>query len=183
MKRIVVIGPESTGKSTLCRQLATHYNTVWCREYAREYLLEKGMNYSYDDLAKIAQGQIKLEEGCAADAKNNLYFIDTDMYVMKVWYEVAFNNCPTWILKRLARTHCDLYLLCDVDLPWVKDELREYPDLGMRQRLFKMYKDVMINSGVRWVQISGADEQRLQVAVDSIENLCLSPSSTRFSRD
>ncbi len=170
MKRIVIIGPESTGKSTLCQQLAAHYYTVWCPEFAREYLLEKGMNYTYDDLAKIAQGQIKLEEIGDAEVKNNFYFIDTDMYVMKVWYEVAFNNCPTWILKKIARTHCDLYLLCDVDLPWIKDELREYPNLAMRQKLFKMYKDIMINSGVRWVQISGANAQRLQMAVKSIND-------------
>jgi NadR type nicotinamide-nucleotide adenylyltransferase len=180
MKRIVIIGPESTGKSTLCRQLAAHYDTVWCAEFAREYLLEHGMNYTYDDLAKIAQGQIKLEEMCAAEVKNNFYFIDTDMYVMKVWHEVAFTNCPTWILKKIARTHCDLYLLCDVDLPWIKDELREYPNLAMRQKLFKMYKDIMINSGVPWVEISGANEQRVQMALSSINHLTPGPSPSEM---
>ncbi|MDB5208329.1 MAG: ATP-binding protein [Flavisolibacter sp.] len=134
------------------------------------------MAYTYNDLDNIAHGQIKLEAKLAAEAKNDLYFIDTDMYVMKVWYEVAFGACPTWILKAIARTHCDLYLLCNIDLPWTKDELREYPDLTMRQKLFKMYKDIMINSGVRWVEISGANEERLQMAVSSINAVYKSES-------
>ena len=121
MRQIVIIGPESTGKSTLCSQLAEHYKTVWCPEFAREYLLEKGMNYSYDDLLNIAHGQLELEDVMLAEAKNGLYFIDTDMYVMKVWCEVAFENCHTWILKQIAKRKYDLYLLCSVDLPWQKD--------------------------------------------------------------
>lgn len=169
MKRIVIIGPESTGKSTLCQQLAVHYSTVWCPEFARKYLLERGINYTCDDLDNIARGQIELEHTMEAEAKNGFYFIDTDMYVMKVWHEVAFETCPTWILKQIARTHYDLYLLCNTDLPWAKDELREYPDLSTRQKLFKMYKDIVINSGVDWVEINGTDAQRMQMAVNSID--------------
>lgn len=170
IKRIVVTGPESTGKSTLCRQLAAHYGTVWCPEFARDYLAEKGMNYTYADLTHIAQGQIALEETVAAEAKNGLYFIDTDLYVMKVWHEVAFGACPTWILKEIVRRPYDLYLLCNTDLPWTKDELREYPDIAIRQKLFKTYKDVLINSGTSWTEISGTDAQRLQIAVSSINS-------------
>jgi NadR type nicotinamide-nucleotide adenylyltransferase len=171
MNRIVIIGPESTGKSTLCKQLASHYNTVWCPEFAREYLLEKGTQYTYEDLANIAHGQIELEATLEREAKNGFYFIDTDMYVMKVWHEVAFHNCPTWVLKKIAGTHYDLFLLCNTDLPWTKDELREYPDLTIRRKLFKMYKDIMINSGTRWAEISGTDAQRLQIAVSIIDTI------------
>lgn len=165
MKKIVIVGPESTGKSTLCSQLAEHYKTVWCPEFAREYLLEKGTDYSYADLLNIAHGQLELEDTMAAEATNGFYFIDTDMYVMKVWCEVAFLNCHTYILKQIAARQYDMYLLCDVDLPWVKDELREYPDFAVRKRLFKMYKDLAINSGTKWAVISGTDTQRLQTAV------------------
>jgi NadR type nicotinamide-nucleotide adenylyltransferase len=177
MKRILITGPESTGKSTLCKELAAHYDTVWCPEFAREYLLKKGTNYRYQDLANIAHGQIELEEKMQAEAKNGFYFIDTDMYVMKVWHEVAFHNCPTWILKKIAQTHYDLYLLCNTDLPWIKDELREYPDLAARQKLFKMYKDIMINSGTPWVEIRGTDAQRLQIAISTIDSIYKSKSS------
>ena len=171
MKRIVIIGPESTGKSTLCKQLAEHYDTVWCAEYAREYLLKKGMNYVYEDLTAIALGQIELEIRQEAEARNNIYFIDTDMYVMKVWHEVAFGKCPSWILKTIARTRNELYLLCNTDLPWTKDDLREYPDPGFRQKLFKMYKDIVINSGVQWAEISGTNEQRLETAVKAVDSI------------
>ncbi len=171
MKRIVIIGPESTGKSTLCSQLAQHYKTVWCPEYARSYLTEKGMNYSYDDLSTIAKGQLHLQAETEAEARNGLYFIDTDMYVMKVWHEVAFGACPTWILKTIAKTGFDLYLLCNTDLPWAKDNLREYPDLRMRQKLFNMYKDIVINSRTAWAVVSGNDDRRLQSAVTAVDAL------------
>lgn len=171
MKRIVIIGPESAGKSTLCRDLAAHYNTVWCPEYAREYLLQAGTDYSYEDLTAIAKGQLALEAAVINSAEGELLFIDTDLYVMKVWYEVAFQHCPTWILKHLAKKGPDLYLLCNTDLPWTKDSLREYPDLAMRQRLFNMYKDIMLNSGVPWAEITGKEGQRLQKAIAAVDNL------------
>lgn len=171
MKKIVVIGPESTGKSTICRQLAEHYKTAWCPEFAREYLMTNGVNYSYDDLLNIAHGQIKLEADLLTTAKNNLYFIDTDMYVMKVWCETAFENCHTWILKQIASCRYDLFLLCNTDLPWQPDELREYPDPVFRKRLFTVYKDLMINSGSAWAEISGTDSERLQMAVSVIDTV------------
>ncbi len=173
MKKIVVIGPESTGKSTLCEQLAAHYKTIWCPEFAREYLLQNGMDYTYDDLLKIAMGQLELENALLSEAKNNLYFIDTDMYVMKVWCEVAFAACHPWILKQIANRYYDLYFLCNVDLPWVPDELREYPDLPVREKLYKMYKDIMVNSNGKWVEISGSPAERLQTAISVIDSLSL----------
>ena len=171
MKKIVIIGPESTGKSTLCTQLAEHYQTVWCPEYAREYLKEIQGNYSYADLLNIAHGQQELEDVMLTQARNGLYFIDTDMYVMKVWCEAVFENCYTWILKQIAMQQYDLYFLCNVDLPWVKDELREYPDLETRKKLFKMYKDILVNQKTKWAEISGTDTQRLQMAVSIIDTV------------
>ena len=171
MKKIVIIGPESTGKSTLSSQLAEHYKTVWCPEFAREYLLEKGMNYTFEDLLNIAHGQLELEDSMLTQAKNGFYFIDTDMYVMKVWCEVAFQNCHTWILKQAAQRKYDLFLLCCTDLPWKPDELREYPDHRFREKLFKMYKDIVINSNSMWSEISGTDTQRLQTAIGIIDTI------------
>lgn len=169
MKKIVVIGPESTGKSTLCTQLAEHYKTVWCPEFAREYLKEIQGNYTYADLLNIAHGQLELEEVMLTQAKNGLYFIDTDMYVMKVWCEVAFEQCHTWILKQIAAKQYDLYFLCDADLPWVQDGLREYPDPAIRKRLVKIYKDILINNSAPWAMINGTDMQRLQTAISIID--------------
>ncbi|HMP87665.1 MAG TPA: ATP-binding protein, partial [Lacibacter sp.] len=108
LRKIVILGPESTGKSTLCEQLAAHYQTLWCPEYAREYLLKHGTNYSFEDLLNIAKGQLQLEDSYTAQlsqrptVSGQLLFIDTDMYVMKVWCEFVFNDCHRWILDRIA---------------------------------------------------------------------------------
>lgn len=169
IKKIVIIGPESTGKSTLCHQLAQHYQTVWCPEFAREYLLREGLKYTYDDLLKIAKGQLALEEKILKEANNGLYFIDTNQYVMKVWCEMAFGKCHDWILKQAAFMKYDYYLLCNTDLAWEEDELREYPDLEFREILFKMYKDLLINNGTPWAIISGQQNERLQMAVGYID--------------
>jgi NadR type nicotinamide-nucleotide adenylyltransferase len=171
MRKIVIIGPESTGKSTLCSQLAEHYKTCWCPEFAREYLKETGGKYSFHDLLNIAHGQLELEDTMLTQAKNGFYFIDTDMYVMKVWCEVVFETCHTWILKQIALRKYDLFFLCDVDLPWVKDDLREYPDLEFRKKLFKMYKDLMVTQKTKWAEISGSHVQRLQTAISIIDTV------------
>lgn len=184
LKKIVIIGPESTGKSTLSQQLATHYNTLWCPEYAREYLLKNGMNYTYEDLLTIAKGQIELEEehilmtndrwpvtGQRLTNNDQLLFIDTNMYVMKVWCEFVFEKCHRYILDQIEKRQYNLYLLCNIDLPWIKDELREYPELELRQKLYKIYKDIMTSQPVPWVEISGNYEERLQKSIQSIDQL------------
>lgn len=183
LKKIVVIGPESTGKSTLCSQLAEHYKTLWCREYAREYLETNGMDYTYEDLLTISKGQIALEEAMSHELKatsegssqlaanSSKLFIDTDMYVMKVWCEFVFGKCHSWILNQAASRQYDLYLLCNVDLPWIKDELREYPDLETRDKLYHFYKDIMVNQQVPWVDIAGSYEERLKIAVNSVDRM------------
>lgn len=187
MKKIVVIGPESTGKSTLCEKLAAHYQTSWCPEYAREYLLAHGTDYTYDNLLEIAKGQVALEEKYTKEieakeidhanahsplATNHSYlFIDTDMYVMEVWCKFVFGKTHSWILNQILQRKYDLYLLCNVDLPWVKDELREYPDLERREKLYNIYKEIMLHQSVPWIDISGNYDERLQKAIDAVEKL------------
>jgi NadR type nicotinamide-nucleotide adenylyltransferase len=164
-KKIVVTGPESTGKSTLCEQLATHYKTGWVPEYARQYLLALGRPYQYDDLLIIARGQLEQEDRITASLKTPLVFIDTDMYVMKVWCEFVFGKCHSFILDQIVKRKYDAYLLCNTDLPWVADELREYPDLESRERLYYNYKDLMINQSVAWIDIRGDYDARLNKAM------------------
>lgn len=171
IKKFVVIGPESTGKSTLCSQLADYYKTSWVPEYAREFLEKNGINYSYNDLLTIAKGQINLEDRIEANIlekselqTSNILFIDTDMYVMKVWCEFVFNKCHNWILNRIAERSYDGYLLCNTDLPWVKDDLREYPDVGTRNKLYYYYKDLLVNQSVPWTDISGGYDERFEKA-------------------
>jgi NadR type nicotinamide-nucleotide adenylyltransferase len=183
LKKIVAIGPESTGKSSLCKELAEYYRTIWCPEYAREYLTVHGMNYTYEDLLTIAKGQIELEEKYTQLAIGNrqsdpnlithhsLLFIDTDMYVMKVWCEFVFGKCHQFIVDQIGKRKYDLYLLCDIDLPWAFDELREYPEPGPRQQLYEIYKSIMQNQSTPWIEINGNYEQRVQEAIKAVNNL------------
>ena len=178
--KIVVIGPESTGKSSLCEELAQHYQTEWCPEFAREWLLTNNKQYDYNDLLTIAKGQVALEDEYGESLlhsnseKNKLpLFIDTDMYVMKVWCEFVFSQCHSFILDQIAARKYELYLLCNTDLPWVKDELREYPDLETRQHLYHMYRDIMVNQSTKWVDISGDYNERLQKAIAAVDKLLL----------
>jgi NadR type nicotinamide-nucleotide adenylyltransferase len=184
ISKVVAIGPESTGKSTLCESLAQHYHAVWCPEYAREYLLAHGRQYSFDDLLTIAKGQLALEkdsvnqaiEQWKANGKKTtkpLLFVDTDMYVMKVWCEYVFGKCHQFILDKIVESSCDLYLLCNTDLPWVKDELREYPDLQSRKELYNVYKDLLINQTVKWVDVKGDYKQRLKTAIASVQEVII----------
>ena len=93
------------------------------------------------------------------------------MYVMKVWSEYVFGTCPTFILDEINKRHYDLYLLCKPDIPWVKDELREYPDEKPRQELFQIYKDILINQNTPWGIVSGAGDQRTQNAIQLIDKI------------
>ncbi|TAH07573.1 MAG: ATPase [Sphingobacteriia bacterium] len=169
VKKIVIIGPESTGKSTLCEQLAQHYKTVWCNEFAREYLHKNGTNYKVEDLLLIAKGQLALEAETMLKNSSSLLFIDTDLYVIKVWSEYVFGVCDFFILDQIVKKQYDGYLLCDIDLPWVKDELREYPDEKPRQELFSMYKDLLIHQSTPWALISGGYDDRLQNAIKVVD--------------
>ena len=193
LKKIVIIGPESTGKSTLCEGLAAHFHTDWVPEYAREYLLTHGMNYQYEDLLTIARGQLALEDAKAAalSAGNSvvgrpaagpsadgprivgqsILFVDTDLYVMKVWSEFVYGRCHPWILGQIASRKYDGYLLCRTDLPWVKDELREYPDLVTREKLFHIYRDLLVNQPTPWTEIGGMADDRLASAIEAVKEL------------
>jgi len=193
IKKIVVIGPESTGKSTLCEQLAQHFNAQWCSEFAREYLLTNGTDYTFEDLETIAKGQLAMEDNALSMVNSQwsmveenrfvnsysllaiphppLLFIDTDMYVMKVWCEYVFGKCHNFILDEIVKRRYDLYLLCNIDLPWTYDPLREYPDEKPRQELYKIYKDILINQKVPWVEISGGYEERLEKAMEAVTGI------------
>ena len=180
MKKIVIIGPESTGKSTLCAELAKYFNTLWCPEFAREYLLQNGTQYTLEDLTTIAKGQIAKEDNFTQLVQEHwitsspkitstpLLIIDTDMLVMKVWSEFVFNSCDHFILDQIEKRKYDLYLLCNTDLPWTKDELREYPDLETRQTLFLIYKELLMVQKVPFLEIKGMHQERLETAIAGI---------------
>jgi nicotinamide riboside kinase len=126
-------------------------------------------------LLTIAKGQITIEEEAIQKAyqhltnqSENKLIIDTDMYVMKVWCEYVFNNCHTYILEQIHSRKYDMYLLCDIDLPWSPDEMREYPDEAPRKELFAIYKDILINQNTPWGIVKGIGEDRTKNAIHLI---------------
>ena len=168
IKKIVVIGPESTGKSTLCEALAIKLNTVWVPEYARQYLENLERPYNEADLLLIAKGQVASEDALLNSA-NGYLVCDTDLNVIKVWSEHKYGRCHPYILQQVAERKYDFYLLADIDIPWQYDPLREHEDRAMRQHFYSIYKGIVAQSGIPWAAISGAQyEERLQKAIDAI---------------
>ena len=169
-KRILILGPESTGKSTLAEDLANHFGELWVPEFAREYLEKIDRPYHFEDLAEIGKGQILLEDKLAEKAQKFL-FCDTDLRVIHIWSEHRFGKTDSWVLKEIDIRSYDLILLTDTDLPWEPDPLREYPELEMRQYFFEKYRQLAQESGFPFVIVSGDREQRLRTALRMLEKL------------
>jgi len=170
MKKVVILGPESTGKSTLSRQLAAHYQTEWVPEYARQYLDELDRPYEQHDLLAIAAGQLRLEDEKARQARH-LLICDTDLYVIKVWSEHKYGECDPRILEQIAARQYDLYLLTYIDIPWEDDPQREYPDPQMREYFYHIYRDIVMHAGVPWADIRGSYAERQARAIAAVEGV------------
>jgi NadR type nicotinamide-nucleotide adenylyltransferase len=164
LKKIVVIGPESTGKSTLSKALAKQLNTVWVPEYARTYLEQLEHEYQYEDLLTIAKGQIATEDELAQKADKYL-ICDTDLYVIKVWSEHKYGKTDAFILETIAQREYDAYILCDIDMPWDEDPLREHPEPQMRRYFYYMYLDIIVESGKPFIIVRGSEKERLAQAL------------------
>lgn len=169
MRKIAIVGVEATGKSTLAEQLARHFQTLWVREYAREYLHNLKRKYTFDDVLAIAQGQQKLiEQTIAQNVHLPIIFIDTELLVTHIWCEYVFGKHHAWISEHLHKQNYDLYLLCDIDLPWEYDELREQPDLAKRKEIHALYLYYLQKLRFPYQIISGEGEVRLQNAIGAV---------------
>jgi len=169
-KRILILGPESTGKSTLAAALAAYFQEPWVPEVAREYLEKLDRPYAYDDLLQIGKQQMRTEDELAMQAKHFL-FCDTDLRVIQVWSQHRYGEVDPWVLEESARRTYDLILSCAPDLPWQADPLREHPDLEMRQQFFEIYKQLSQASGFPWILISGDTAQRLSTGIQAVGSL------------
>ena len=166
-KRIVIYGPESTGKTTLANDLANHYKTKWVPEFAREYLQKKWDLHkeicSLDDLTNIALGQLRMENKMVSKSKKFI-FCDTNILVTKVWSETHFSGyCSPEINDILESVRYDYYLLTDIDVPWVKDDLRDRPD--DREEMFSYFKKRLDINGIKYSVVTGDREKRLKRAI------------------
>jgi NadR type nicotinamide-nucleotide adenylyltransferase len=164
--RVAITGPECTGKSTLAKQLASHYNSVQIPEYAREYIANLGRPYEFSDVKHIAEVQLK-QAYESVNRANKIIFFDTYLIITKVWFEVAYGHYPLWIDDELARKTMDLYLLCNTDIPWIADPVRENGG-EMREKLYLRYLGELEKLGCNYVVICGTGKKRLKEAVEAI---------------
>jgi NadR type nicotinamide-nucleotide adenylyltransferase len=166
--RIVLTGPECTGKSTLAAQLAKHYKTICIPEYAREYVAGLSRPYHYEDVMHIAETQVKQAEEYSRHA-NRILFLDTYLIITKVWFDLVFNRRPDWIDKELSAHPVDFYLLCDTDLPWEADAVRENGG-ERREYLLGIYKKELVQFGCEFGIVQGSGDERLKNAIRLVDN-------------
>ncbi len=171
--KVVLFGPESTGKTTLAKQLAEYYNAEWIPEYAREYLQEKWDKTkeicTYDDLMLIAEGQMKLENEAAKRAKEVL-ICDTDLLETKIYSEVYFNGLVHPVLDKISLENVyDLYLLTYIDVPWTPDDLRDKPH--QREEMFLNFKECLDKHELPYIVIEGDETSRFEKAITNISQL------------
>ncbi|MCE2613348.1 ATP-binding protein [Flavobacteriaceae bacterium D16] len=171
--KVVLFGPESTGKTTLAEQLAEHYNTLWVPEYAREYLQEKWNREQRTcepvDLLPIALGQMDLENSLSKNA-DRLLICDTDLLETKVYSEAYYLGfCDPVLEKYALLNRYDLYLLTSIDIPWEKDDLRDKPN--EREQMFAYFKNTLIKYNRNFITLKGTEEARFREAIKSIDQL------------
>ncbi|WP_445725529.1 AAA family ATPase [Flavobacterium sp.] len=177
--RIVLFGPESTGKTTLSRLLARHYNTVWVREFAREYLQEKWNNErktcESSDLIPIAIGQMKLENELVQKA-DRLLICDTDLLETKVYSEEYYGGFVDASLEKAAiENKYDLYLLTYIDTPWDEDDIRDRPEL--RIEMFDAFENALKKYNRPYILLKGEKDFRLETAIQAIDEILKSKSN------
>ncbi len=171
--KVVLFGPESTGKTTMSELLAKHYDTVWVAEYAREYLQDKWNNERKtcedSDLIPIAMGQIDLENKLAQKA-DKILICDTDLLETKVYSEEYYGRVVHPELDKYAlKNQYDLYLLTNIDTPWEADDLRDRPD--QRQEMYQAFENALIKYQRPYIKLDGSIRQRIQVATTEIDKL------------
>ena len=163
VRKIAIVGAESTGKTWLCEKLAEHFLTVWVPEYAREYFNDSEIyNYNLDDLEIIARKQLQMEDDLIRKA-NRLLFCDTTLITLKIWAELEFETIPEFIAANLNNSNYSHYFITDNEIPWVADKLRE--NKHSRELLFEMNEYEVKKTGIPYSIIRGSDEQRLKFAI------------------
>jgi NadR type nicotinamide-nucleotide adenylyltransferase len=173
--RVCLIGPECTGKTTLAERLAEHFNAPWVPEFAREYALRVARPLTVDDVEPIARGQMALEDAAPND---ELVILDTDLISTVVYATHYYGQCPEWIEIEAGKRKADLYLLTDIDVPFIADSLRD--SAAPRETLYLSFAETLKNYEANVVAITG---ERLSAAITQLDSLRdRPPAATRNPR-
>lgn len=169
--RIVLYGPESTGKTSLAKALAEYYNTVWVPEYMRTFLENKMLVpgeeiVAYNELMPIAKGQIATENEAISKA-NKFLFCDTNLLEIEVYADYYFDRCPEEIRSFAQKNSYDLYLLTYIDTIWEEDDFRDSPE--NRQEFFKLFEDKLIHNNLPYLIVKGTMEERINFVTSELE--------------
>lgn len=167
IKKIAIVGPESTGKSTLTKQLAKYYRVAWVPEYARYYCAGLTAPCTLQDEVNMFYGQVALEDAVLATSESDFIFCDTTFITVKIWSDAFFGSTPPVVLNALTENAYDFYLLLDIDLPWEDDPLRDFPD--QREHFMQVWKDELNALKANYRIVKGLNEDRLMVAVKEID--------------
>jgi nicotinamide riboside kinase len=169
---ISIVGPESSGKTSLAEALALHFDAPWLPEYAREYL-EGRPDYVEDDLEAIAREQVSREQGIMEE-NPELVILDTDLVVIAIWWAEVFGHVPDWVSHHLENQAPRSYLLVHPDLPWEPDPLRVSPH--DRDRLFGLYQSFLRKEGFSVAEVSGQGEARVARALSALSEIRSRPA-------
>ncbi len=165
--KIAIVGPESTGKSTLSAYLANHYNTIWVPEYAREYCEALTGPPTLQDEVNMFHGQLALEEKLLPQA-NKILICDTTFITIKIWSDQMFGHTPPEVIEELKNHTYDFYLLLDIDMPWEDDPLRDFPN--MREYFMQVWHKELQALNAKYAVISGLGEERYRHAMTAIDD-------------
>jgi NadR type nicotinamide-nucleotide adenylyltransferase len=165
--RIVITGPESTGKTLLAQTLSKKLNATWIPEYAREYVEHLDRPYTYNDVIEIASYQIAQERAYDEKITKGILIFDTWLIITKVWLDQVFRQCPDWICDHIRSSKIDLFLVCDTDLPWIADPVRENGG-EKRNELFQIYCNEISTFGFKYEIVSGLGDLRTDHALISL---------------
>ena len=168
--RIAISGPESTGKTTLAKQLAEFYGGQYIPEFAREYVEKLPHHYTFDDVEAIAKVQVEQYQATKLSSEH-LFFFDTWLIITKVWFNWVFGRTPEWLDNQIRDCPIDFFLLCRPDLPWEADPVRENGGEN-RLKLFDQYRNELNHYGFNFAEIGGIGDDRLQSAIAAINNIC-----------
>lgn len=165
MTKIIITGPESSGKSTLCKALSLHFKIPFNEEFARVFLDQLGRQYEKDDLLKIAREQLTSEK--------NIKLLDTDLITIKIWSEYKYGSCDNWIIQQIQKQKLEnrFYLLCKPDIPWIADVQRENPN--DRSEIFEIYKKELEHLGHNYFIVQGEERKEKSILKLSSLNLII----------